>query len=251
MTEHDHELEQALAENGTFDAEKGRTIAADAIAQFHTRLQKTERLTWFYLVACLAVMVFAMLAFRSASSVKTMIGLGILLLVAYETSVLIKLWYWTVNTKLALLKAVKQLQWQLATGRAPTDTSLTETATGMRQPGLSLGERLAWIVVLVLAGVASSYYSGWAAHIWPSDMVRFEGAPVTIEAPRVGAPVYYRLYLRMDRGQCKVSRVTPDRVESELFRMGKGFVSPGRLSPGDTLRLDPQGNPGEYWVRFE
>lgn len=121
----------------------------------------------------------------------------------------------------------------------------------MRQPGLPLGERLAWIFVLVLVGVASSYYSVWAADIWPSDMMEFEGAPVTIEAPRVGAPVYYRLYLRMDRGLCKVSRVASGHQESELFRMGKGSVSPGRLSPGDALRLDPQGNPGEYWVRFE
>lgn len=33
--------------------------------------------------------------------------------------------------------------------------------------------------------------------------------------------------------------------------MGKGFVNNGTLPPGDSLRLDPQGNKGEYWVRFE
>ena len=74
---------------------------------------------------------------------------------------------------------------------------------------------------------------------------------MTIEAPRIGAPVYYTIYIRMDKGVCKVSRITPEHKQSELFWMGAGFVSNGTLPPGDSLRLDPQGNKGEYWVRFE
>lgn len=67
----------------------------------------------------------------------------------------------------------------------------------------------------------------------------------------MGAPIYYTIYLRMEQGACQVSRVSPEHKQSELFSMGKGFVTNGKLAPGDSLRLDPQGNKGEYWVRFE
>jgi hypothetical protein len=251
MSERENELKQALAENSSFSTEKAKQITADAVSQFHAGLKKTERLMWIYLVACVAVILFAFMAFQSASSVKMMIGFGILMLAAYETTILMKLWYWTVNTKLALLKAIKQLQLQTATVHALSDTGPMEMATGFRQPGLSLWERLAWLVVLVIVAVASSFYLVYSVHIWPSNMARFEGVPVTVEAPRLGAPVYYTIYLRMDKGVCKVSRITPEHKQSELFWMGKGFVNNGTLPPGDSLRLDPQGNKGEYWVRFE
>jgi hypothetical protein len=86
--------------------------------------------------------------------------------------------------------------------------------------------------------------------VWFSDMAHFEGAPVTLDAPRIGAPVYVHVYLRMDQGVCRVSRVTPEQKQSEMFWMGKGSWH-SQLPPGDSLRLDPQGNTGEYWVRFE
>ena len=76
---------------------------------------------------------------------------------------------------------------------------------------------------MVVAGASAFVTLRLSAPVWPSDMARFEGAPVTIEAPRTGAPVYVQLYLRMDQGQCKVSRVTPEHEQSELFWMGKGF----------------------------
>ena len=85
----------------------------------------------------------------------------------------------------------------------------------------------------------------------PSDMAHFEGAPVTIEAPRIGVADLLQIYLRMDQGVCKVSRVTPEHKQSELFWMGEGLVTAATLSAGDSLRLDPQGNKGEYSVRFE
>jgi hypothetical protein len=47
-----------------------------------------------------------------------------------------------------------------------------------------------------------------------------------------------------------VLRVTPQHEQHEIFWMGKGFAT-FSLSGGDALRLDPQGNKGEYWVRFE
>ncbi|MGO8751964.1 MAG: hypothetical protein ACLQNE_38975 [Thermoguttaceae bacterium] len=117
---------------------------------------------------------------------------------------------------------------------------------------LSWREYIAWLLATAVVATASAFVTLWYSDcVWPSDMARFEGAAVTIEAPRIGAPVYVHVYLRMDQGVCKVSRVTPEHKQSALFWMGKGSWHGGRLSAGDSLRLDPQGNQGEYWVRFE
>jgi hypothetical protein len=117
---------------------------------------------------------------------------------------------------------------------------------------LSLWEYIAWLLALmVVAGASAFVTQRLSDRVWPSDMARFEGAPVTIEAPRTTAPAYVHVYLRMDQGVCKVSRVAPEHKQSELFWMGKGSWHGTGLSAGDSLRLDPQGNKGEYWVRFE
>ncbi len=83
-------------------------------------------------------------------------------------------------------------------------------------------------------------------------MASFEGRPVTIEAPRTHAPSYVQLYLRMDKGACKVLRITPEHRVTMSLLMSEGCSSRiGQFFPGDSLQLDPQGNKGEYWVRFE
>ena len=117
---------------------------------------------------------------------------------------------------------------------------------------LSLWEYTAWLLAqMVVAGASAFVTQRLSNCVWPSDMAHFEGAPVTIEAPRIGAPVYVNVYLRMNQGVCKVSRVTPEHKQSELFWMGEGAWHSGQLSAGDSLRLDPQGHTGEYWVCFE
>ena len=117
---------------------------------------------------------------------------------------------------------------------------------------LTWREIIGWKVLSVIIVLAAL----WGTHrllpdrVWLSDMAHFQGAPVTLDAPRVGAPVHVHIYLRMEQGVCKVSRVTPDHKQSEMFWMGEGSWH-SQLPPGDSLRLDPQGNTGEYLVRFE
>ncbi|MGD0654996.1 MAG: YhfC family glutamic-type intramembrane protease [Thermoguttaceae bacterium] len=78
---------------------------------------------------------------------------------------------------------------------------------------------------------------------------QFSGLPVTITAPRDSSRSIF-LRLRMEEGQCKVSRETPDGRHVDLFAMGEGTWS-GKLTLGETIRLDPQGHRGEYYVRLD
>ncbi len=78
---------------------------------------------------------------------------------------------------------------------------------------------------------------------------QFAGSPVTITVPRDGSRSIF-LRLRMEEGQCNVSRESPNGQRVDLFTMGEGTWD-STLSPGDTIRLDPQGHRGEYYVRLE
>ena len=117
---------------------------------------------------------------------------------------------------------------------------------------LSVREYIAWFLILMVAAGTSAFMTlQLPGRSWPDKMAHFEGAPVIVEAPRIGAPVFYAIYVRMEHGTCKVSRVTADHKEIWLFTIGKGSVTNDTIPPGDSLRLDPQGNAGEYAVRFE
>jgi hypothetical protein len=254
MSEYENELKSALAENGNFDAEKAKRLAAEAVSRFNFRLRWTERHGIIVLLLCIAVFEFAAIMFAKAFTTKAMIGYAIVMLLSYGIGLLVAVVSRITTMLLRVLKEIKQSQLEHLGYTADRKVSPSDAVLpfAVRPQTLTRRETAGWSLALVIVAVTVVVATNRLSdRVWPSDMVRFEGTPVTIEAPRDASPVYYYLYLRMDKGSCKVLRVTPEGKQSELFWMGKGFVSPGRLSAGDSLRLDPQGNTGEYWVRFE
>jgi hypothetical protein len=155
MNERENELARASAENGAFDPAKAKKLTTDTVSHYHSRLKWAGRLTWACLILEVAVMVFAFNAFLAASTTKAIVGFGILLLVAYETTILMKLWYWIVNTKVTLLKELKQLKLQFALSSAAVSLP-ADDETSSRRLGTSRAEHLAWCVALIAASIAVS-----------------------------------------------------------------------------------------------
>jgi len=253
MSEHENELKKALAENGDVDAEKAKQTAAEAVLRFSRGLKWTERWGLIFLLLCIAVFEFALIKFALAYTTKSMIGYAIVMLLSYGIGVMVALFSGITSMLLRVMKEIKQSQ--LERLGYPAERNLSPSA-GMvpflvRSRALSRVEIVGWtlatIIIAVTVAVATRRLPD---RVWLSDMAHFEGAPVTLDAPRIGAPVHVHIYLRMDQGVCRVSRVTPEHKQSEMFWMGKGSWH-SQLPPGDSLRLDPQGNSGEYWVRFE
>ncbi len=140
------DLKKALSENGAFDAEKAKETKQTALGAFETKMRKVERYLFFYLCLCSWLFVFTMFSFMQSSSTKALLFYGLLLLIFFETTILIKLWYWVMNNKISVLKAVKQLE----LGHWTTDDA-SQGDKNLQGPlrGLSRPERAGWWVAMV------------------------------------------------------------------------------------------------------
>ncbi len=162
MNEPENQWTKALTENGSYDPEKAKRASESAVSQYLGGLKKTERILWMYLIGCVAVAVFSAESFMLATTDKAMIGCGIVFLVAVETTILMKLWYWIVNTKLTLQKEIRQwlVRETVPKPAAYASTRLAEMPFG--RPGLSPWERMAWLVGLVLVALATGSYVSYS-----------------------------------------------------------------------------------------
>jgi hypothetical protein len=255
MSDRENELKKALAENGAFDDEKAESEASRARRWFDSRLRRSARFAWMRIIIVAVFFEFAFVNFYNAVGIRAMIGYAAMMVISIGAASAIGVQSWVANTLLSLLREIKLLRLeclgpQTEQPAAASARSLPKNFS--RQLDVSLRERIAWILAMILIACASGFITlRLSDYVWPWEMAHFEGAPVTVEAPRAGAPVSYTMYLSMGQGQCKVSQVAPDGKETDLFWMGEGFVSHTTLTPSYSLRLDPQGNEGEYWVRFQ
>ncbi|HUW62402.1 MAG TPA: DUF6768 family protein [Candidatus Bathyarchaeia archaeon] len=71
-------------------------------------------ITWGFLFFEGAMMVALMLVFVLESNTKTLIALAALFIASFETTVLMKLWYWIVHTRLLLVREIKEMRLELA-----------------------------------------------------------------------------------------------------------------------------------------
>lgn len=255
MSEQENELKKALAENGNFDAAKAENEANQARRWFESRLKWSGRFAWMRIILVIVAFEFFLTSFVTAASTRAMIGYAAGMVITLVLVGTIAVQSWVAGTKISLLREIKLLRLEClgrpAEQAAPTDWKESPVTPSTRR-ALSVREYSAWFLALVVIAGASGFVTArFSTAAWPSGMARFEGRPVTIEAPRTSAPSYVQLYLRMDKGACKVLRITPDNRVTMSLPMSEGSARIGLFLPGDSLRLDPQGNKGEYWVRFE
>lgn len=79
--------------------------------------RKRKRITWI-LWAFLAFEFWQMAIFLTiytqVSNAKLELALAVLFIISWEVTVLIKLWYWVVHTRLLLVREVKELRLEVA-----------------------------------------------------------------------------------------------------------------------------------------
>lgn len=165
MSEHDETLRNALEENALLRSERQESIREVASTEYSGHLRFAERVYWLYALACVAMGVAAINFFARSFDIKTLIGSAVVILVLYETTVLMKLWFATARMKMDVLKDMKLLRLEVAR---------VATAVGIEKPseppvkyepmrGVSSRERSFWLMVCMIVAIG---VSSWTGHAW-------------------------------------------------------------------------------------
>lgn len=126
MNEFEKTIQVTLSQTGKFDAGKAETLRKEMVQMFEGKLKKVKLLTWAFLLIdgiIIAGGISSLLVnLLITKNTNAMIISAVVVLIAHEGTVLIKLWYWVLNTKYGVLKELKQLQLQIAelTGKNPS-----------------------------------------------------------------------------------------------------------------------------------
>ncbi|HYW79012.1 MAG TPA: DUF6768 family protein, partial [Thermoguttaceae bacterium] len=167
MSEHDETLQKALQENSRLRSQREESLREVASTEYAGRLKGAERIYWVYALVCVALGVSAINFFSSSFDLKTLIGSAVVILVLYETTVLMKLWFATATMKMSVLKEMKLLRFEVAR---------LATAVGVEEPseppvkyepmrGTSSVERRFWLAACVIVAIAASTWTSNAWHL--------------------------------------------------------------------------------------
>jgi len=110
MSSSNDELVKRIIEDDPFSASGPEYVRKAVVRQFDTAHKKVlfRTLLWVLLAALLIASGLIQLA--RADDVRVMFLAAVIILAGFELNVLIKLWYWVVNTKIAVMKELKKVQ---------------------------------------------------------------------------------------------------------------------------------------------
>ncbi|MFC1736453.1 DUF6768 family protein [Candidatus Hydrogenedentota bacterium] len=156
MDDFDKKITDALGTNGNFDIRKALALKGQMVDRFNGALKKVERHLYVWLLLCVSAAELASIGFCLARDTKGQILWAILLLIAFETTILLKLWYWIMNDKISVMRELKLLNLELMTEGATTDISEDLDMDGIskewsiRARGCSKLERGLWMAAIML-----------------------------------------------------------------------------------------------------
>lgn len=126
MSDIEKKLKKVLKANGRFDADKNaarrKEIEQMIFQKFQNDMFKVKIVFWIFFVLSLGMMVGGYIGLRSANETKAMLCWVIFFMIGFNSTILMKLWYWVADTKLNVLKEMKQLQLQVSdlSGKQPS-----------------------------------------------------------------------------------------------------------------------------------
>jgi hypothetical protein len=115
MIDFENELKEVLEKDGDFDAARSETLRKEIVQMWYNKsLRRTKLIFWIYFLASIGMMIGGYIGLRSATDTKGMLLWVIFFMIGFNSTILMKLWYWVVDTKLNVLKEIKQIQLQMA-----------------------------------------------------------------------------------------------------------------------------------------
>jgi hypothetical protein len=114
MIDFEKELKEVLGKNGIFDSVKSETLRKEIVQMWYAKnMRKTKIIFWIYFLLSIGMMIGGYIGLRFATDTKGMLCWVIFFMIGFNSTILMKLWYWVVDNKLSILKEIKQLQLQI------------------------------------------------------------------------------------------------------------------------------------------
>jgi hypothetical protein len=115
MINFEKELKEVLEKNGDFNAAENEKSRKEIIQmRFDKSLQRTKLIFWIFFLLSLGMMAGGYIGLRLAGNTKDMLSWVIFFMIGFNSTILMKLWYWIVNTRINLQKELKELQLQIS-----------------------------------------------------------------------------------------------------------------------------------------
>jgi len=115
MINFEKELKEVLQKNGDFDAAKSETLRKEMVQMWCDKnLLRAKIVFWIFFLLCLGMMLGGYIGLRYAGNTKEMLSWVIFFMIGFNSTILMKLWFWVVHTRINLQKELKQLQLQIA-----------------------------------------------------------------------------------------------------------------------------------------
>ncbi len=110
----EQELKKALKKNGDFDIDKSETLRKEIVQMWYSKnLRKTKIIFWIFYLCSIGMMIGGYIGLRTADNTVGMLSWVLFFMIGFNSTILMKLWYWVIDTKLSVLKEMKQLQLQI------------------------------------------------------------------------------------------------------------------------------------------
>jgi len=114
MNNLEQDLKKVLAGNGDFDANRSETLRKEIVQMwFDKNMRKTKIIFWIFYLCSLGMMIGGYIGLRTADNTVGMLSWVLFFMIGFNSTILMKLWYWVIDTKLSVLKEMKQLQLQI------------------------------------------------------------------------------------------------------------------------------------------
>ncbi len=250
-----------------FNPAKAEDIRSEAMAVFESKQRKSLRITGIYLVVLTASAFWSLRLFNRSTDVQSWVFYGILFLVMVESTVLMKLWFWVLHSKLDIQREVKSLRMDLAVQIRP-EAAIYEASrvVGDNRSGFWKGwEPKLWRLALGLMGLLLGLeimVHGPASGGWLSfrSQILSVGGPVTAESREFhfvpkGKVLFLDVRADTQAGTVKFSVLDPDGEDLGWHSGGGMTVNNWRVNAEKrgryTLVVTPQNAQGTWHARIQ
>lgn len=113
MNNLENKLKKTLKSEPGFDPDKGQFKQKETVQMFYDNMRNVKIVFWIFMLISLAILITGAFGILHNTGRYTTWALFVAL-VGFNSTILLKLWYWIMSSKLSLLKEIKQLQLQIA-----------------------------------------------------------------------------------------------------------------------------------------